>query len=155
MPSRRSVTAPTSRPARIHAAERQARALELRKAGATFQQIADQLGYANRAAARNAVMRALQSIIGEPAQELRQLELERLDAMMLGLWPRARKGDEAAVDRVLKIMERRAKLLGLDTPARTDVTVHQVDATDTALAELLREAKAKKAAEEARLRGEG
>ena len=39
--------------------------------------------------------------------------------MLQGLWPRARKGEAAAVDRVLKIGERRAKLLGLDAPTRT------------------------------------
>lgn len=57
-----------------------------------------------------------------------------------------------AIDRLLRIQERRAKLLGLDTPVRADVTVHQVDPTDIALAEMLREAEAKNAATEARLK---
>jgi hypothetical protein len=39
------------------------------------------------------------------------VELARLDAMLLGLWGRARKGDVAAVDRVLRIGERRTQLL--------------------------------------------
>ena len=36
------------------------------------------------------------------------------------LWPSGRRvqaGDEKAVDRALKIMERRARLLGLDAPS--------------------------------------
>ena len=41
------------------------------------------------------------------------LELDRLDAMLAGLWAAATSGDCAAVDRVLKIGERRDKLLGL------------------------------------------
>ena len=108
-------------PRLIEAAEKRARALELRKAGATYDQIAQQVGYAERGSAYRAVQTALQAITQEPAQEVRQLEVERLDAMLLGLWPAARKGKEGAVDRVLRIMERRAKLLGLDAPVKADV----------------------------------
>jgi hypothetical protein len=35
------------------------------------------------------------------------------------MWEQAAMGDRRAVDTVLKIMERRAKLLGLDTPVAT------------------------------------
>ena len=42
------------------------------------------------------------------------LELQRLDAMMAGIWNDAVSGKAHAIDRVLKIMERRAKLLNLD-----------------------------------------
>lgn len=108
-------------PRRIAAAEQRRRALELRKAGATYDQIAQQVGYTNRGSAHRAVMAALKEITAEPAQEVRQLELERLDAMLLGLWPAARKGNQGAVDRVLRIMERRAKLLGLDSPVKADI----------------------------------
>lgn len=143
----------TASPRRIEAAERRAQALELRKAGATYEQIAQRLGYADRANAYRAVHTALKEITAEPAKEVIKLELERLDAMLLGLWPDARKGKPEAVDRVLRVMERRSKLLGLDSPVRADVSVHQTDATDTALAEILNEAKAKVAAEEAQLKG--
>lgn len=108
-------------PRRIEAAEKRARALELRKAGATYDQIARQVGFSERGAAYRAVQTALLEITQEPAQEVRQLELERLDAMLLGLWPAARKGKEGAVDRVLRIMERRAKLLGLDAPVKAEM----------------------------------
>jgi hypothetical protein len=99
---------------RIEAAEKRARALELRKAGATYDQIAQRLGFSNRGNAQRAVLTALKEITAEPAVEVRQLELERLDAMLLGLWQQARNGDVNAVDRALRIAERRAKLLGLD-----------------------------------------
>ena len=46
------------------------------------------------------------------------LELLRLDDMLFGLWPDARRGDNTAVVTVLKIMERRSKLLGLDMPVK-------------------------------------
>lgn len=45
------------------------------------------------------------------------LGLARLDAMLQGLWPAATTGEVAAVDRVLRLEERRDKLLGLATEA--------------------------------------
>ncbi len=100
---------------RIRARERELRALELRKAGLTYRQIGEQLGI-TRAGARAAVRRALKRLdeqIGETAREVLQLEMGRLDAIQVAVWPRALKGDYKAVDRVLRIMRLRADLLGL------------------------------------------
>jgi len=102
--------------------DRKLQALELRKAAATYQQIADQLGYRSASGAFNAVKAALKATLREPADELRELELARLDAMLLPLWRRVQSGDEKAVDRVLRIMERRARLLGLDAPRRQELS---------------------------------
>src|SRR5690625_3765002 len=99
-------------PRRINAAEKRGRALELRKAGATYDQIANQVGYSNRGNAQRAVQNALREITAEPAREVRALELERLDAMLLGVWSQARTGHLGSIDRVLRIQERRAKMLG-------------------------------------------
>ncbi len=57
---------------------------------------------------------ALDKTLQEPAENLRQLELERLDAMLTAIWPQALNGYLGAIDRVLKIIERRSKLLGLE-----------------------------------------
>lgn len=104
----------------VQALDRTSRALELRKSGATFAHIANELGYANESGAYKAVMRALKKTLQEPADEVRMLEVERLDALLSGLW--ARKNTPEVTDRILRIMERRAKLLGLDSPVRSDVT---------------------------------
>jgi hypothetical protein len=101
---------------RIAAAARQARALELRKAGIGYATIARQLGYAGPSGAYKAITTALRALTAEPAAELRDLELARLDDLLGGLWADARRGDVAKIDRVLKIMQRRADLLGLDAP---------------------------------------
>lgn len=106
----------------LNALERQRQALELRKAGVPYAKIAEQLQYKDRSSAFRSVQAALKKTLQEPADELRTLELERLDALMLALWPQARSGNQGAVDRVLRIMERRARLLGLDAPTRTDLT---------------------------------
>ena len=118
---------------RIAAAERQAKALALRKAGLACADIARQLGYAGPSGAHKAIMTALRALTREPAQELRELELARLDDLLLGLWTDARRGSVAKVDRVLKIMARRAALLGLDAPTRfADVTDARRDAEEIA-----------------------
>jgi hypothetical protein len=102
-------------------AERWQKALELRKAGASYQQIADKLGYEGASGAYNAVMGAIKATLREPAAEVRALELDRLDRLMVGMWKRAGDGDEKAVASVLSIMDRRARLLGLDAPTRAVV----------------------------------
>ena len=105
----------------VQSLDRQLKALELRKAGVNYQQIADTLGYANPSGAFKAVERALKALQKEPASELLALELERLDAMLVAIAPAVRAGNFGAIDRALKIAERRAKLLGLDAAAKLDV----------------------------------
>lgn len=97
-------------------AELKRKALELRKAGANYDQIAAQLKLANRSVAWKLVRSAIKGIYQEPAQAVATLELERLDALLLGCWSKAKGGDLHAVDRALRIMERRAAFLGLDQP---------------------------------------
>jgi hypothetical protein len=96
------------------AAERKRRALELRRAGASYEQIADQIGYANRGGAHKAVTSALKTAVQEQADELRTLECERLDRLLLAVWKAAIDGDLKAIDRALRIQEQRARLLGLN-----------------------------------------
>ena len=58
---------------------------------------------------------------------LRELEVQRLDAMLYAVWNDAQQGDAGAVSTALKISERRSRLLGLDAPhtveARTRIDV--------------------------------
>jgi len=114
---RRTRKKPT-RPRNILAREREDEALELRKAGATYRMIGIRLGITKQSAhARVASALAdLKALTAEQAEDVRALEIERLDAMLLGLWDRARKGDEQAVSACLKISKRRAELLGIDAP---------------------------------------
>jgi len=101
-------------PRRIAAVDRQRSAVDLRKAGATYLEIAQALGYSNKQGAYNAVQTALFKTLQEPSEEARQMDLARLDSLLMALWSRARAGDLPTIDRVLKILERRARLLGLD-----------------------------------------
>ena len=91
-------------------------ALTLRIGGFPYRKIAEALGMSESGAAK-AVYRALdrmRSEIRESADQYIQLQLERLDTMLSGVWSDAAKGRYGAIDRVLRIEERRSRLLGLD-----------------------------------------
>lgn len=105
---------------RVTALHRQQRAVELRRAGCSYREIGKAIGIGTTSAHRlvsQAVAEA-RNAVADDVNEMRALELSRLDALLGGLWADARRGHLGAIDRVLKIMERRAKLLGLDAPAR-------------------------------------
>ncbi len=106
----------------LAAVEKQRQALELRLHGTSYAAIATKCGYSKASGAHAAVKSALRKTLSEPAEELRVLEAERLDALLASVWDKASKGDPKAVDNALRIMERRAKLLGLDAPTTTDIT---------------------------------
>ncbi len=107
-------------PSTLQTTQKRADAIRLRLAGCSYDQIAERLGYANRSSAFKAVEAGRLAILAEPAREMVALECARLDELMVALWPQALAGDVQAVDRVLRIMERRARYLGLDAPARTE-----------------------------------
>ena len=106
----------------VRSLDRHKKALELRIAGVSYQKIADNLGYKSRGAAGEAVKSALKKTLQEPADELRTLECERLNSIFLVIWPLVKQGNMAAIDRAIRIQERRAKYLGLDAPEKRDLT---------------------------------
>lgn len=62
----------------------------------------------------------------EPAREFVAIECRRLDALIEALWSKAVDGDEGAVATMLRVMERRARMLGLDAPTKHELTqVHE------------------------------
>ena len=110
------------RPGQLEAiAERRVLALELRKAGAPYRQIARDLGVDVHTAHADvaAELGALRATAVTEATELRALELERLDGMTSGLWPHIQDGSAAAVSAGVRVSERRSRLLGLDAPVVT------------------------------------
>ena len=127
------------RGANVELTLKEIKAVQLRSSGATYQDIADALGYESRSSAFRAVRRALQRWGSEAVDELRVLELARLDQITLKLWPKvlgrpARDHgdgtqdapvppDMKAMELYLKVSQRRAKLLGLDAPTMVDFTM--------------------------------
>lgn len=113
--------------------DKEKRVLELRRAGATYDEIAKATGYATPQGAYVAFQRALKrTLVDSGSEEMRQTELDRLDRAQVALWPSVIAGDVKAINTLLKVMERRARYLGLDAPAKLQVetTVYDGDSID-------------------------
>jgi DNA-binding Lrp family transcriptional regulator len=109
---------------RVQGAETRVQCFQLRLAGASFADIGKKLGISAQAAHQH-VTKYLQETAAktaEIAEDVRTLEVQRCDRLLLGLWPAASKGNPQAVEKALKVMERRAKLLGLDAPTKVAPT---------------------------------
>jgi hypothetical protein len=106
----------TSATRRDEARRKRIQVLQLRAAGESFDAIAQQVGYQSRGNAHRAYEQAMGEVTVAGVTELRKLENERLDALLLAVWPAAKRGDVASVNAALRIMDRRAKLNGLDRP---------------------------------------
>lgn len=110
--------------------EKERQVLELRRAGATYDECARAVGYATPQGAYLAYNRALKRTLVEAgADEARQTELDRLDRLQRAVWPRAMNGDLQAINSVLRIFDRRARYLGLDAPVKQEIKLDIADAT--------------------------
>ncbi|TXS42929.1 hypothetical protein [Streptomyces sp. t39] len=132
---------PISKARQAEIADRRAQLVKLRLSGVRFDDpriLA--LGYTSRQAASKDMIRALEEHREEEAAAVsayRQQENERLDELLAAVWEKATKPspifdkdrnivaeeiDVRAVDTVLRLMDRRAKLNGLDSPVRTEIS---------------------------------
>jgi predicted transcriptional regulator len=88
------------------------RALEMRLAGKTQQQIAAETGWSKQRVSAY-IQEAIAGITRENAEEYIELQNQRFDAMLAGIWNDATHGDTWKIDRALAIEDQRARLLGL------------------------------------------
>ena len=110
------------------AAARRVRAVELKTSGYTYAQVADELGYTSRGTAYNIVTKALRDQTAEAVTGLRELENARLDALQVALWDAAMTGEIGAVVAVVKVVQARVHLNGLE-PAGDGIQVPQTPRT--------------------------
>ncbi len=103
---------------RALASWRRSEAIRLKTAGCTYEQIAQELGYANRGTVHRIVQQALDVREVESVEELRRLELDRLDAVHASLWPQAMTGHVPSVLALLRVIDLRTRLLGLQPSGR-------------------------------------
>lgn len=121
-------------------AERDARIFALKKAGVSAREIAKRFDMTTSAVSK-AIQRQLEKLNQESKLnyiEVLRMELERLDALQASIWPMTQNRKQAnpdgtevaiepdlkAVQQVLSVMDRRAKLLGMD---RMNVNVNVGD----------------------------
>jgi hypothetical protein len=86
------------------------------------------LGYADHSGARLAFKRAMERMRDDALNnEMRELHRQRLEVALTAIWPDVVKGDLEAIKVMLKILERDAKLYGIDAPVKTEVEVTSYD----------------------------
>lgn len=144
---------PSGRRRTVEQVEKDQRAVRLRRQNLSYEQIAKEIGLQSPQGAYAAVRRGLADSISETNDEVRQQECDRLDELMRrATWVMttrhwlfvgnriARHPDTneplvdsaptlRAIETILKIMKRRAELLGLDaTPKIEVITTSMIDA---------------------------
>lgn len=104
---------------------------------------------------KNIIDRELRDMVFENVDELRKLELSRLDELQTAHHTKAVNGDQFATTQVLSIMDRRAKLTGISAPERSivkteaDTSAAELDAKLEALSKKLAESDAEDVAKRA------
>lgn len=115
MPRRKRIDAQA-----INYAERRRKALEYRSLRMSYQAIADKLYNGHRGNCHRDIQRAYADLTTEPAEMVRQQEVDLLDTLARAVMTRALKGDDKAISTILRIQERRSRYLGLDTPVQIE-----------------------------------
>jgi hypothetical protein len=127
---RSEVSEGRARPSRIkpETIERESQVLKLRRGGLTFDLIAKELGFKNASGAHKAYVNACKRIIRTDVEDIRGTELDRLDMAQGAIWSKVMRGEIPAIMALMKIMDRRARLLGLDAPTKIQAEVVNYDA---------------------------
>ena len=108
--------------------EKERQVVQYRQGGATFDAIAKKLGYADESGARLAFKRAMERMRDDALNnEMRELHRQRLEVALQAIWSDVVKGDLEAIKVMLKILERDAKLFGIDAPVKTELEVTTYD----------------------------
>lgn len=141
----------------------------------TYQQIAERVGYQNKATAWRAIQRCREAVVQAAGEELFAAEAAHLDDLFVAALeilerdhvtvshgkiitdehgePLLDDGPKLSAIREMRMLrESFRKLYGLDRPIKVDATVHEVTQQDLELQEMLREAKSRVAAQEEALR---
>lgn len=139
MPTLPPASARQGEPGHDVATDRQVmiRLLTLRTQGLTYAQIADELGYYDGSAARQALKRALERHEAENVAELRSVENMRLDADERVLRAIIADGSKTPAERIraidarTRLSARRSRLNGLDAPLQVELSgAVQAELTD-------------------------
>jgi hypothetical protein len=102
---------------------RAVQALQLRLVGASYRHIGRTLAVSVRTAYYDVhdALATVDTVKRTQAERLLEIELERLDHLTMALRRGVAAGDPRAVLAAVRVMERRAKLLGLDAATKTTI----------------------------------
>lgn len=112
------------RAAELRRQEKIAEALEYRSQGFNYRQIGEAMGVAHTTA-RNYVEQGMREMIEEPAEEVRQMTLHRLDLMMTKVFGEfISSGDIVLIDPILKLQDRICRYSGVMLVSENDATAN-------------------------------
>ncbi len=103
--------------------------LMMRRQGYQYRDIAAELGIST-ALAHNYVKDAIGGLVKEMAEEVRQVQIQRLETMLAGVMDKAEAGDAFAIGSSLQIMDRIDKLHGIEPPKRVEHTFTETAVND-------------------------
>lgn len=105
--------------------ERDRKIIALARAGHTYRDIARALGTHFDVVAKviTGYHNELREQGNEDAKKALAASLARIDHALTKLWPDIDKGDSKAIETMIKLEARRARMLGLDAPEKSDVTI--------------------------------
>lgn len=111
-------------PGQVERYQRDRECYEMRVKGHHWDEVVERLGYASTGHARDRYKLFLErQPAREDLEEQRELEMARLDKMAAALAPKIEAGDVRAIEVGIKLLERRARLIGADQPVKTQLTV--------------------------------
>lgn len=115
-----------TKPDKLRTLERRTKAIEMRARGKSYHEIAKELGVSAKRASEYVwdAIRARQAEQSESVKHHAMLAEMRLNKLVSSLWDKAMAGDIDTVNALIRCEERRAKLLGLDAPARVHVDMN-------------------------------
>jgi hypothetical protein len=122
-------------------AEERLRCYQLRLTGASIVMISKQTGL-SVGTVHNRIQAEIKDRVEPVAEDVRKMQLDRLDEWLMHLNKQIREGRSVArnVEVAIRVEERRAKLLGADAPDKITATVtHATADVDAAVAELAAE----------------
>lgn len=145
---------PQARTSAAEIAEQQAECYRLQLEGLSVREIAKRVGLSH-GTVQNRISAHASNVVQPLAEQVRQRHLDQIRDWLARLNAQlqtAPKTTPRCIEVGVRLLEREAKLLGIDAPERAEIAVTEVTQEDLALAELVREAAAKAAAEEQQIR---
>jgi len=102
------------------------------KRGMNYRRIGEKYGVSHQmvSEAIRGYLKQLRAISLRSVVEYRQVQLERIQAVYNALWPNVMRGKVDAINALIRVMDREARLLGLDAPTRVDITARVQQAAE-------------------------
>jgi hypothetical protein len=113
--------------------------LERRLAGLSIRRLAREFKLSEKAVL-DSLDRSLPKLSPELKIRIYREDLQRLEALVAAHWASAATGSQSSTQVILRLLERRASMIGADAPTKIDIVIDQVGqhptSTDQLLAEL-------------------